>query len=234
MIPNHVAIILDGNGRWAKGKGKPRTYGHKVGAENVEKITRIASNLGIKYLTLYAFSTENWSRPNAEVSTLMVLFEKYIKKCIKDGKENNMRIWFIGDRSGFSQSLRESMERAERETACYDGFNLILALNYGGRDEMVRAMKKMYKDIEDGKIAEDEITEDLYSSYLDTAGIPYPDLLIRTSGEQRLSNFLLWQLAYSEFYFTNVPWPEFDENELRKALEAFEKRDRRFGGLKEE
>ncbi len=234
MVPNHVAIILDGNGRWAKSKGMPRNFGHTNGAKNVETISRAASKLGIKYLTLYAFSTENWSRPEAEVSALMLLFEGYLKKCIKDAKENNMRIRFIGDMDGYPKALKDIALKAVEESAIYDGFNLTIAINYGSRDEIVRAMKKMYSDIDAGKISRDDISDSTFSKYLDTADIPDPDLLIRTSGEQRLSNYLLWQLAYSEFYFTDVPWPEFDEEELKKAVSAYEKRDRRYGGLKEE
>lgn len=234
MVPNHVAIILDGNGRWAKAKGMPRTAGHTAGAKNVENITRAAKNLGIKYLTLYAFSTENWNRPQAEVSALMKLFEGYVKKVIDDAKENNIRIRFIGDMTGYPASLGKLVDRAVSETSEYEGINLTIAINYGSRDEIIRAVKKLASDVSAKKISSEDIDENLLSSYLDTKDIPDPDLLIRTSGEQRLSNYLLWQLAYSEFYFTDVPWPDFDEDELKKAIEVFEKRDRRFGGLKEE
>ncbi|MDE7313050.1 MAG: isoprenyl transferase [Eubacterium sp.] len=230
-IPQHVAIILDGNGRWAKSKGMPRNYGHKMGAKNVEKICDIAGHMGIKYLTVYAFSTENWSRPQAEVDELMRLLGSYMKTCLKTAKKNNMRVRVIGDISRLTPQLQAQIRELETVSSQYDGFYFQIALNYGSRDEMLRAMKRMYGEIEAGRLSKDEITEDVFSGYLDTAKIPDPDLLIRTSGEQRLSNYLLWQLAYSEFYFTETPWPDFDEAELKKAVEAYQNRERRYGGL---
>ena len=233
-VPQHIAIILDGNGRWAKSKGMPRNYGHTVGAKNVETICRAAHDMGIRYLTLYAFSTENWNRPQKEVDALMKLLESYLKNCTKTAEKNNMRVRVIGDRSRLSERFQEQISELERVSAQYDGLNLQIAINYGSRDEMVRAMKKMCQDICDGVHRTEEVDETLFASYLDTAGIPDPDLLIRTSGEQRLSNYLLWQLAYSEFYFTSVPWPDFDRKEVEKAVEAYNSRDRRFGKIAEE
>lgn len=230
-VPQHIAIILDGNGRWAKRKGMPRNYGHTMGAKNVEKICDIAGHMGIKYLTVYAFSTENWSRPQNEVDELMRLLGNYMKTCLKTAKKNNMRVRVLGDISRLTPKLQEQIRELEEASSRYDGFHFQIALNYGSRDEMLRAMKKMYADIRTGRLAEEDITEEIFAGYLDTAGIPEPDLLIRTSGEQRLSNYLLWQLAYSEFYFTPLPWPDFDEAELKKAIEAYNNRDRRFGGL---
>ena len=230
-IPQHIAIILDGNGRWAKSKGMPRNYGHKAGAKNVEKICDIAGHMGIKYLTVYAFSTENWGRPQPEVDELMRLLGSYMKTCLKTAKKNNMRVRVLGDISRLTPRLQEQILELERESAVYDGFHFQIALNYGSRDEILRAMKKMYADVRDGRLAEEDVSEEVFSRYLDTADIPDPDLLIRTSGEQRLSNYLLWQLAYSEFYFRDVRWPEFDETELKKAVEAFQHRERRYGGL---
>ena len=233
-IPQHVAIILDGNGRWAKSKGMPRTYGHKAGAKNVETIARVAGEMGIKYLTFYAFSTENWNRPDSEVDALMKLLENYLHPCIKTADKNNLRVRVIGDITRLTPKFQQKIKELEEASAHYDGLNLTIAINYGSRDEMIRGMKKMIVDHDAGKLALDDINDSVFSSYLDTAGLPDPDLMIRTSGEQRLSNYLLWQLAYSEFYFTEVPWPDFNKEELEKAVLAYNKRDRRFGGLKEE
>ena len=233
-VPQHIAIILDGNGRWAKAKGMPRNYGHAQGSKNVEKICEEAWRMGIKYLTMYAFSTENWNRPEGEVAALMKLLESYLKNCIKTADKNNMRVRVIGDTTRLSARFQKQIVELEAASAKNDGLNLQIAINYGSRDEMIRAMKKMYHDMENGSRQVSELNEDMFASYLDTAGIPDPDLLIRTSGEQRLSNYLLWQLAYSEFYFTDVPWPDFGKEELEKAVEAYNKRDRRFGGLAEE
>ena len=202
-VPNHVAIILDGNGRWAKAKGMPRTYGHAAGAKNVEPICRAAYDLGIKYLTLYAFSTENWKRPKEEVSTLMKLLGNYVKKCMKLSVENNMRVRFIGDLSGIPQKLNEAIHLLEETSKDFTGLQLQI----------------------------DELTEDMISSMLDTGEIPDPDLMIRTSGEERLSNFLLWQLAYAEFYFTPTPWPDFNREALELAIQEYDRRNRRFGGI---
>lgn len=230
-IPQHVAIILDGNGRWAKAKGMPRNYGHSAGAKNVEKICDAAGHMGIKYLTVYAFSTENWSRPQSEVDELMRLLGNYMKTCKKTAKKNNMRVRVLGDLSRLAPKLQEQIRDLEEFSRDFDGFYFQIALNYGSRDEMLRAMKRMLADAEAGKLEKEALTEALFAEYLDTAGIPDPDLLIRTSGEQRLSNFLLWQLAYSEFYFTPVLWPDFDEEELKKAVAAYNNRDRRYGRL---
>ena len=231
--PEHIAIILDGNGRWAKSKGMPRNYGHTVGAKNVENICKAANDLGVKYLTLYAFSTENWNRPESEVAALMRLLESYLKNCIKTANKNNMRVRVIGEISRLSENFQEKIRNLEEVSSVNTGLNLTIAINYGSRDEMIRAVKHMIADHDAGKLLADDIDADTFSSYLDTRGLPDPDLLIRTSGEQRLSNYLLWQLEYAEFYFTEVPWPAFDKNELKKAIDAYNKRDRRFGGLKE-
>ncbi len=233
-IPRHVAIILDGNGRWAAARGMPRNYGHTVGAGNVEKVCAAAHDMGIKYVTMYAFSTENWNRPDGEVAALMKLLESYLKNCIRTADKNNMRVRVIGDTSKLSEKFRRQIEELEAASAKNDGLNLQIAINYGSRDEMLRAMRGMYADIAAGVHTAEEIDEAFFSAYLDTADIPDPDLLIRTSGEQRLSNYLRWQRAYSEFYFTEVPWPDFDKTELEKAVKAYNKRDRRFGGLTEE
>lgn len=230
-IPQHIAIILDGNGRWAKSKGMPRNYGHTMGAKNVEVVCKAAHDLGVKYLTMYAFSTENWNRPENEVNALMKLLESYLKNCIRTADKNNMRVRVIGDTSRLSEKFREQIRELETASAKNDGLNLQIAINYGSRDEMLRAMRCMAEDVAAGNITPEGISETVFETYLDTAGIPDPDLLIRTSGEQRLSNYLLWQLAYSEFYFTDVPWPDFHKEELERAIEAYNKRDRRFGGL---
>ena len=230
-IPQHIAIILDGNGRWAKAKGMPRNYGHTAGAKNVETVCQAAHDLGVKYVTMYAFSTENWNRPEGEVEALMKLLESYLKNCIKTADKNNMRVRVIGDTTRLSERFQERIRELEAASAKNDGLNLQIAINYGSRDEMTRAMRRMSEDVAAGKRKREEITESVFEEYLDTAGIPDPDLLIRTSGELRLSNFLLWQLAYSEFYFTDVPWPDFHKEELERAIEAYNKRDRRFGVL---
>lgn len=232
--PEHIAIILDGNGRWAKSKGMPRNYGHTVGAKNVETICKAANDMGVKYLTLYAFSTENWNRPASEVKALMTLLESYLKNCIKTANKNNMRVRVIGEISRLSDDFQQKIRNLEEVSSVNTGLNLTIAINYGSRDEMIRAVKHIIKDHDAGKISVDDIDTDTFSSYLDTKDIPDPDLLIRTSGEQRLSNYLLWQLAYTEFYFTDVPWPAFDKNELKKAIDAYNKRDRRFGALKDD
>lgn len=231
-IPQHVAIILDGNGRWAKRRMMPRNYGHTQGSKNVEKMCEVAWNMGIKYLTVYAFSTENWKRPQSEVDTLMKLLRNYLKDCIKRTTKNNMRVRILGDKTGLSEDIRQAIDELEEVSAKNTGLNFSIALNYGSRDEMVRAMRKMAADIENGKLISKDIDEKCFESYLDTADIPDPDLMIRTSGEERLSNFLLWQLAYSEFYFTDVLWPDFNEKELARAIEAYNGRERRFGGVK--
>ena len=209
-VPEHVAIILDGNGRWAKKRFLPRNMGHAQGSKTVERIIEDAFDMGIKYLTVYAFSTENWRRPKDEVDALMKLLRDYLKTCIKRANKNNMRVRVIGDVTGLSEDLREKIEQLEEASKGNTGINFTIALNYGSRDEMIRAMKKMAGDLLAGTLKKEDITEDVFAEYLDTKGIPEPDLMIRTSGEQRLSNFMLWQLAYTEFYFTDVLWPDFN------------------------
>ena len=234
VVPQHVAIILDGNGRWAKQHGMPRNYGHTQGAKNVETICREAWNLGIKYLTVYAFSTENWNRPEDEVRALMKLLRNYMKNCMKTAEKHHMRVRVIGDISKLDPDIQKSIFRLEDFSKDQDGLNFQIAINYGSRDEMLRGMRKMLGDYKEGRFSLEELNEQRFEDYLDTRGIPAPDLLIRTSGELRLSNYLLWQLAYSELYFTEVPWPDFTKEELVKAVEDYNKRDRRYGGLKEE
>ena len=230
-VPEHVAIILDGNGRWAKKRFLPRNMGHAQGIKTVERIIEDAFDMGIKYLTVYAFSTENWRRPKDEVDALMKLLRDYLKTCIKRANKNNMRVRVIGDVTGLSEDLREKIEQLEEASKGNTGINFTIALNYGSRDEMIRAMKKMAGDLLAGTLKKEDITEDAFAGYLDTKGIPEPDLMIRTSGEQRLSNFMLWQLAYTEFYFTDVLWPDFNKKELKKAVEYYNGRERRFGGI---
>ena len=230
-IPNHVAIILDGNGRWAKKRLMPRNYGHMQGAKTVEKICKEAWNMGIKYLTVYAFSTENWKRPQEEVDALMKLLSKYLDDFKKRSDTDDMRLRIIGDKTGLNDEIRAKIAELEEYTKDNQGLNFTIAINYGSRDEMVRAMKKVALDVRDGKVSADDISEDMFANYLDTIGIPDPDLLIRTSGEQRLSNYLLWQLAYTEFYFTDVLWPDFSREDLEQAVIAYNKRDRRFGKI---
>lgn len=230
-VPNHIAIILDGNGRWAKKRGMPRSYGHVKGCENLEDICEVAKELGVKYLTVYAFSTENWKRSKEEVDGLMKLFRNYLKKCIKISQKNNMRVKVIGDVSAFDPDIQESIAKLENFSKDFTELHFQIALNYGSRDEITRAVNRILEDQKAGKL-ETPVEEETISNYLDTAGIPDPDLMIRTSGEQRLSNYLMWQHAYSEFYFTDVPWPKFDKAELVKALEAYTSRDRRYGKVK--
>lgn len=233
-VPNHIAIILDGNGRWAKAKGMPRGYGHVKGCANLEQVCYDIKDLGVKYLTVYAFSTENWKRSKDEVDGLMKLFRSYLKKCIKISRDNKMKIKIIGDISAFAPDIQESIRKLEEFSKDYDELYFQIAMNYGSRDEITRGMKKMAQDVADGKLSPEEVTEERISGYLDTAGVPDPDLLIRTSGEQRLSNFLMWQMAYTEFYFTDVAWPDFHKAELIQAIEKYNQRDRRYGGVKEE
>ena len=232
-VPQHIAIILDGNGRWAKAKGMPRNYGHAQGSKNVEKICEEAWRMGIKYLTVYAFSTENWSRPENEVAALMKLLRNYMKTCLKTAAKNDMKIRVIGDIEPLDDDIKSRIRELEAATTDTGGLNFTIALNYGSRDELTRAAQKMAKDCAEGKIKAEEIDESVFETYLDTHGIPDPDMMIRTSGEQRLSNYLLWQLAYSEFYFTDVPWPDFTKEELVKAIEEYNHRHRRFGKVEE-
>ena len=233
-IPQHVAIILDGNGRWAKSKGMPRNYGHARGSKNVERICEEAWRMGIKYLTVYAFSTENWNRPKDEVDALMKLLRNYMKTCLKTAAKNDMKVRVIGDIEPLDEDIKKRIGELEAATVDNGGLNFTIALNYGSRDEMTRAARRMAQDCAAGKLDPDKIDESVFESYLDTHGIPDPDLMIRTSGEQRLSNYLLWQLAYAEFYFTDVPWPDFTKGELVKAVEEYNHRHRRFGGVEEE
>lgn len=231
-IPEHVAIIMDGNGRWAKKRLMPRNFGHKAGAKTVEQICEDAHDLGIKYLTVYAFSTENWKRSVEEVTGIMNLLRNYLTDCIERASKNNMRVRIIGDKTALDKDIVEKIDELEEKTACYDGLNFTIALNYGGRDELRRAVSKIARDTKEGKILAEDIDEKLISSYLDTCDMPDPDLLIRTSGELRLSNYLIWQLAYTEFYFTDVLWPDFSKKDLEDAIRYFNGRDRRYGGVK--
>lgn len=230
-IPEHVAIILDGNGRWAKKRLLPRKAGHVAGSKTVEQICEDAWDLGIKYLTVYAFSTENWKRPQDEVDALMKLLRQYLKDCIKRSMKNNMCVRVLGDITPLDEDLKESILELEKVSRDNTGLHFQVALNYGSRDEMIRAMRAIAEEAASQKLEPGNIDEETFASYLDTRGIPDPDLLIRTSGEQRLSNFLLWQLAYTEFYFTDVLWPDFNKKELQKAIEYYNSRDRRFGGV---
>lgn len=231
--PNHVAIILDGNGRWAKSKGMPRNYGHVQGAKTVERICEEAYRMGIQYLTVYAFSTENWNRPKDEVDALMKLLRNYLKTCLKTAEKNRMCVRILGDKTGLDADIRQRIKELEAATKENDGLHFQIALNYGGRDEIVRAVRELSHKVKEGELEENQVTEEKISSLLDTRGIPDPDLLIRTCGEQRISNFLLWQLAYTEFYVTTVAWPDFSKDELEKAIEAYNKRDRRYGLVKQ-
>lgn len=233
-VPNHVAIILDGNGRWAVAKGLPRTAGHVQGAKVVEQICEDAYNMGINYLTVYAFSTENWTRPDSEVATLMNLLRSYMKNSIKRAQKNNMCVRVLGDKTGLAEDLRASIEELEQATKNNTGLHFQIAINYGGRDELRRAFTKLAGQVAAGTLKPEEISEERIAAELDTAGLPDPDLLIRTSGEQRISNYLLWQTSYAELYFTSVLWPDFDKNELARAVEAYQNRDRRYGLVKEE
>ena len=231
-MPRHVAIILDGNGRWAKAKGMPRNYGHVQGAKTVETICEDAYRMGIQYLTVYAFSTENWNRPRDEVDALMKLLRNYMKTCLKTAEKNRMCVRVLGEKSRLDEDIQNRILELEEATKDNDGLHFQIAINYGGRDEIVRASRKMARAVARGELLAEEITEETVSGYLDTAGIPEPDLLIRTCNEQRISNFLLWQLADTEFYFTPVLWPDFTKEELIKAVEAYNHRDRKYGGLK--
>ncbi|MDO5417355.1 MAG: isoprenyl transferase [Lachnospiraceae bacterium] len=231
-IPRHVALILDGNGRWAKKRGLPRTMGHKEGCKTVEKTVEIAARMGIQYLTVYGFSTENWKRSSEEVGALMQLFRFYMVRLLKIASQNNVRVKMIGDRRRFDQDIIDGINRLEEETKENTGLTFVIAVNYGGRDEITRAAARLAADCVAGKAAVSSINEELLASYLDTAGMPDPDLLIRTSGEIRLSNYLLWQLAYTEIYVTDCLWPDFSQEELEKAILQYNSRERRFGGVK--
>ena len=231
-VPRHIAIILDGNGRWAKKRGLPRTAGHAAGSEQFRKIATYCKNIGVEYLTVYAFSTENWKRPEEEVGTIMKLLDRYLHEAIETMERDKIKMKILGDVSSLSESLQKEIEETNEISKRYEGFQANICLNYGGRDEIVKAAMRYAADVAEGK-AEGKIDEEGFSSYLYSAGIPDPDLLIRPGGEKRISNFLLWQLAYSEFYFTDVLWPDFTEAELDKAIDEFNSRDRRFGGVKQ-
>lgn len=233
-IPAHVAVILDGNGRWAKKKHMPRTYGHMQGSKVVEDMLSIVDDLGVKYFTVYAFSTENWKRSTEEVSTLMGILRTYLKDCVKKSMKNNVKCRVIGRREELSKDIVAAIDNLEEKTKNNTGLNFTIAINYGGRDEITRAVKKIAVNVANGKILPDDITEAMICENLDTSEIPDPDLLIRSSGEQRLSNYLPWQLAYTEFYFTEVLWPDFSREEIIRAFEKYNKRERRFGGVLEE
>lgn len=233
-IPAHVAIILDGNGRWAKAKGMPRNYGHMQGAKAVEDILVVARDMGIKYLTVYAFSTENWSRPETEVSALMTILRNYLKTSIKKSMKNNVRCRVIGERSKLSSDIQDAINELEEATAGNTGLTFTIAINYGSRDEITRAVRKVASKVESGELKAQDITEDMIAANLDTSFLPDPDLLIRTCNEQRISNYLLWQCAYTEFYYTPVAWPDFDKAELEKAVDSYNTRNRKFGGLKQD
>ena len=228
-IPTHIAIIMDGNGRWATEKGLPRSAGHRQGAENVRPILEHAKARGVKYITLFAFSSENWNRPKAEVKCLLDIFRKYLKEEIKDLLEQKVHISFIGNEEKFPDDMVERMHEIERETEQFDDFHVILALSYGGREDIIASIKKIALEVAEGKYRLSSIDEQTVREALSTRGIPYPDLVIRTSGEQRISNFLLWEMAYAELYFTPIYWPDFNEQDLDIAIEAYGRRERRFG-----
>ena len=231
-VPKHVAIILDGNGRWAKKRNMPRNYGHVQGSKTVEQIIEDGYNMGIEYITVYAFSTENWKRSLDEVSALMKLLQKYLIDCVERSTKNNMKVRVIGDKSGLDKGIVSRINELEEITKNATGLKFTIAINYGGRDEICRAVKQIAKEVSENLLSPEAVTEQLISDRLDTAGLPDPDLLIRTSGEERLSNFLPWQLAYTEFYFTDVLWPDFTKEDLLKAIRYYNGRERRFGGVK--
>ena len=232
MVPAHVAVILDGNGRWAKKRGLPRSMGHREGCKTVEKTVELAARMGIQYLTVYGFSTENWKRSSEEVGALMQLFRYYMVRLLKIAKANNVRVKMIGERSRFDQDIIEGINRLEDETRENTGLTFVIAVNYGGRDEITRAVKRLAAACQEGKLNPQDITEQTIEACLDTAGIPDPDLLIRTSGEIRLSNYLLWLCDYTVIYVTDCLWPVFDHEELEKAVAAYNRRERRYGGVK--
>ncbi len=235
IVPTHIGVIMDGNGRWAKKRGLPRKIGHREGAQTFRTITRHAKNLGVKYFTVYAFSTENWKRPTDEVEALMDLFEKYLDE-VRDFIEENIRICFIGDRTMLRPELQRKMKSVEEDSRDFDAMTLLIAINYGGRDEIVHAVKKLAKRVNEGSLSPDDINEsvlenELYTAEIDGDIAPDVDLIIRPSGEQRLSNFMIWQSAYAEYYFTNILWPDFKPSDLEKAIIAYSDRNRRFGGV---
>ena len=229
-IPQHIAIIMDGNGRWAKQRGLPRTAGHKVGVETFRKIADHCRVLGVKYLTVYAFSTENWKRSAEEVSGIMGLLKLYLQEALRDMEKNHIHFNFMGDLSRLSPELQKLCRETQAKSSGFNDVQVNLCINYGGRDEIVRAAKAFMADVATGKREADELTEEVLSAYLDSAGVPDPELVIRPSGELRISNFLPWQTAYSEFVFMNVLWPDFNEEHLDQAIAEYQRRNRRFGG----
>lgn len=231
-VPRHVAIIMDGNGRWASQRGLPRAAGHKQGVDAVRRAVRAAADIGIEYLTLYTFSSENWSRPPSEVAFLLELLKRFIRTDVAELHKSGVRITVIGEREGLEPGIVEMLEEAEALTRENTRLKLLIAFNYGSRNEITRAARTIARKVAEGKIAPDDITPAVIANHLDTGGIPDPDLLIRTGGEQRLSNYLLWQCAYSEFVFIPEYWPEFNAELLQRAIAEFQSRDRRFGGLK--
>ncbi len=231
-LPRHIAIIMDGNGRWAKRRGLPRTAGHKVGSETFRRIATLCRDLGIEHLTVYAFSTENWKRSEEEVGAIMRLLRQYLLEAIESMERDNIRLRFLGDLSAIAPELRSLVERTNAISANMTGFQANVCLNYGGRDEIVRAVRAFAAKCAAGELRAEELTEESFSGYLDSCGIPDPELIIRPSGEYRTSNFLLWQSAYSEYYFCDTLWPDFGEEDLKKAIMDYQRRDRRFGGVK--
>ena len=230
-VPRHIAIILDGNGRWAKKRGLPRTAGHMAGAETFRRIATYCKNIGVEYLTVYAFSTENWKRPEEEVGTIMKLLGRYLDEAIRTMEKDHIRMKVFGELARLSPKLREMVDRTDEISQHYQGFQANICLNYGGRDEIIHAARRYARDYAEGRV-QGELSEEQFGNYLYSAGIPDPDLLIRPGGEMRISNFLLWQCAYAEFYFTEVLWPDFTPEELDKAIAEFNRRDRRYGGVK--
>jgi undecaprenyl diphosphate synthase len=230
-IPRHIAIIMDGNGRWAKARGLPRTAGHKAGVESLRETIRAAGNMGIPFLTLFAFSSENWSRPRSEVSDLMGLLKLFIRRDLADLHRENVRVRIIGEREGLAKDIRGLLNEAETLTTRNTGLTLVIAFNYGSRNEITRAVQRLVADVTSGILKPENITPEAITTRLDTADIPDPDMIIRTSGEMRLSNFLLWQAAYSEFMFLPCYWPDFRPSHLAEAIETFQLRERRFGGV---
>lgn len=231
VLPRHIGIIMDGNGRWARKRGLPRSAGHSAGASNFRKIARYCNKIGIRYLTVYAFSTENWKRPKEEVDSIMNLFRDYLKEALTDFKDENIKTRFIGDTSVLADDIRKLMKEAEEASADKTGMTLNIAINYGGRAELITAVKKLCSEAAEGRLNPEDITEDLISQCLYTANQPDPDMIIRPSGERRISNFLLWQSSYSEFWYSDVLWPDFTKEQLELAIDDFNKRGRRFGGL---
>lgn len=229
-VPAHVGVIMDGNGRWAKKRGLPRKLGHREGAKNFRTITRHAKAVGVQYITFYAFSTENWKRPKDEVDAIMELFEKYLDE-VRDFVEENIRIRFIGDRSALSENLQRKMASVEEDSKDFTAMTLVLAINYGGRDEICHSVKALARKVREGTLDPEDITQDMIEANLYTEEIPPLDLVIRPSGEQRLSNFMIWQAAYAEFYYTNILWPDFKNEDFDRAVLAYSERNRRFGGV---